>query len=96
MGIFAPFTSATDGYFLGEVSEARFGNGIGFVRPNGGDPVDGELPNAWGLQRVTNFNPAIHILQFDPRASTGQLAAQVVSHEAMIVNMQAEVVINPA
>ena len=48
------------------------------------------------ILRVTNFNPAIHILQFDPRASTGQLAAQVVSHEAMIVNMQAEVVINPA
>src|SRR5258708_2285853 len=46
--------------------------------------------------RMAPFDPAIHILQFDPRASPRQLPAQVVSHESMIVNVQAEVVIDPA
>ncbi len=53
----SPPATVRDGYFLGlEQSEARFGNGIGFVRPSG-DPLDGNPPNAWGLQRLTNLNP---------------------------------------
>ena len=54
-----PLATVRDGYFPGlEPSEARFGSGIGLVRPNG-DPFDGGPPNAWGLQRLTNFSPLI-------------------------------------
>ncbi len=42
-----------NGYYLGEAFEARFGQGIGFIR---NDPSDGGLPSAHGLQRITNFN----------------------------------------
>ena len=35
------------------IPEARFGSGIGFIRP---DPFDAGTPSAWGLQRLTNFN----------------------------------------
>ncbi len=34
--------------------EARFANGIGYLR---NDPGDGGLPSAFGLQRITNFFP---------------------------------------
>jgi hypothetical protein len=54
-----PPATIRDGYFPGlEPSEARFGSGIGLVRPNG-DPFDGGPPNAWGLQRLTNLSPLI-------------------------------------
>ncbi len=47
---------STNGYYLGDQFEARFGSGIGFIRL---DP-DGGLPSAHGLQRITNFNrPAV-------------------------------------
>ena len=42
-----------NGYYLGDQFEARFGNGIGYIR---NDPSDGGLPSAHGLQRITNFN----------------------------------------
>jgi hypothetical protein len=43
------------GYYLNsDPSEARFGAGLGTVRP---DPSGG-LPSAHGLQRITNFNPS--------------------------------------
>ena len=62
----SPPATVRDGYFLGlEPSEARFGNGIGLVRPNG-DPLDGNPPNAWGLQRLTNLNPQPHNLDCGP------------------------------
>jgi type II secretory pathway pseudopilin PulG len=35
------------------IPEARFGSGIGFIRP---DPSDAGNPSAYGLQRLTNFN----------------------------------------
>jgi hypothetical protein len=41
---------------LNPVVEARFGSGIGFVRP---DPSDNLTASAWGLQRLTNFNPKL-------------------------------------
>jgi Prokaryotic N-terminal methylation motif len=48
-------TLGTTGYYLNDVGtfEARFGSGIGFIRP---DPFDQGLPSAHGLQRITNFN----------------------------------------
>ncbi len=50
-------TTGTNGYYMGDTFEARFGSGIGFIR---NDPSDGGLPSAHGLQRLTNFNrPAI-------------------------------------
>jgi hypothetical protein len=43
------------------IPEARFGSGIGFLRPEGyGDPTGQNLPSAFGLQRLTNFTyPAL-------------------------------------
>lgn len=35
--------------------EARFGSGVGFVRPT--DPTDGGYPSVYGLQRISNFVP---------------------------------------
>jgi hypothetical protein len=46
-------TTGINGYYLGEAFEARFGQGLGFIR---NDPSDGGLPSAHGLQRITNFN----------------------------------------
>uniref|UniRef100_UPI0013EC2265 type IV pilus modification PilV family protein n=1 Tax=Paludisphaera rhizosphaerae TaxID=2711216 RepID=UPI0013EC2265 len=40
-----------------EVPEARFGSGLGFVRP---DPSDDNIPSAHGLQRLSNFNGRIY------------------------------------
>jgi type II secretory pathway pseudopilin PulG len=40
--------------------EARFGSGIGFIQ---NDP-DGGVPSAHGLQRITNFNPALFPLLY--------------------------------
>ncbi len=47
----------TGHYADGNSAEARFGSGIGFVRndPNGTP----NTPSAWGLPRVTNFNPLL-------------------------------------
>ncbi len=43
------------GYYYGlDASEARFGSGLGFIRPDSGATT---LPSAHGLQRLTNFNP---------------------------------------
>ena len=41
------------GTTTGLIGEARFGSGIGFIRP---DPFDNGVPSAHGLQRITNFN----------------------------------------
>ena len=50
---------SSNGYYLGDQFEARFGNGIGYIR---NDPSDGGPPSAHGLQRITNFNrPSITI-----------------------------------
>jgi type II secretory pathway pseudopilin PulG len=50
-------TTGVGGYYIGDVFEARFASGIGFIRQ---DPTDGGLPSAHGLQRLTNFNrPAV-------------------------------------
>ncbi len=45
-------TTGINGYYLGDTFEARFGQGIGFIRD---DPTGG-MPSAHGLQRITNFN----------------------------------------
>ena len=45
-------TTGANGYYIGDTFEARFGSGIGFLR----NDVDGGLPSAHGLQRLTNFN----------------------------------------
>jgi hypothetical protein len=64
-------------------SEARFGNGIGFLR---NDP-DGALPSAHGLQRLTNFRP--EILGSNPliknRAMDSIIATTFVSPEDLIM-----------
>jgi Prokaryotic N-terminal methylation motif len=44
--------NGSNGYYLGDVFEARFGSGIGYIRD---DPTGG-LPSAHGLQRLSNFN----------------------------------------
>jgi hypothetical protein len=54
-----PGDQSTTGYYLGDQFEARFGNGIGYIR---NDPSDGGLPSAHGLQRITNFNRPFVIL----------------------------------
>ncbi len=54
-----PGDTSTTGYYLGDQFEARFGNGIGYIR---NDPSDGGLPSAHGLQRLTNFNRPFVIL----------------------------------
>jgi len=53
--------NATNGYYIGDTFEARFGSGIGFIRPDPTAASTGSnLPSAHGLQRITNFNrPAI-------------------------------------
>ena len=43
---------------------------------------------------VPHLDPAIHILQFNARASAGQFAAQIVAHKPMMVHMQSEVVVD--
>src|SRR5438309_673941 len=45
-------------YFNVATSEARFASGLGFVR-NDPNPSGSPLPSAHGLQRLTNFNPAL-------------------------------------
>lgn len=42
--------------YIGGPAEGRFASGYGFVRP---DPSDKQPASAWGLQRLTNFNPAL-------------------------------------
>src|SRR5262249_17444799 len=58
-----PAPQPPGGYYLDPNGsfEARFGSGIGFIRPDpsGLDP-NNHLPSAHGLQRLTNFNrPAV-------------------------------------
>jgi hypothetical protein len=50
-----PLWRFVTGSYLGGPAEGRFASGIGFVR---NDP-DGAPASAWGLQRLTNFNPAL-------------------------------------
>ncbi len=45
--------NSTPGYYMGDTYEARFGSGIGYMRP---DPDGRGVPSAHGLQRITNFN----------------------------------------
>jgi hypothetical protein len=55
---FSKLTGQT-GYYIGDTYEARFGSGLGFIRP---DPAaDGSPPSAHGLQRLTNFNRPFYV-----------------------------------
>jgi hypothetical protein len=54
---FQPSNPSQSGYYLSTgAMEGRFASGIGFVRT---DP-DGGTASAHGLQRLTNFNPAVY------------------------------------
>ena len=44
--------NGTQGYYMGDTYEARFGYGLTTIRPDS----DGGPPSAHGLQRITNFN----------------------------------------
>jgi hypothetical protein len=54
--------------------EARFASGIGFL-PNA-DPIDGSPPSAYGLQRLSNFSPAV--------PSSGMVPSIFVSPEDVV------------
>jgi type II secretory pathway pseudopilin PulG len=45
-------TNGTNGYYIGDTFEARFGYGLTTIRTDS----DGHPPSAYGLQRLTNFN----------------------------------------
>src|ERR1035438_5199170 len=45
---------------------------------------------------VANLNPAIHVLQFNPRAAAAQFAAQIVADESVMIHVQAEVILDAA
>ncbi len=66
---------STNGYYLGDQFEARFGSGIGFIRL---DPSDMGLPSAHGLQRLTNFNR--------PQVITGTAANPIINPVMPISN----------
>lgn len=53
-----PLWRYQSGIYIGnsQSPEARFGSGIGLIRP---DPGDQGTPSAWGLQRLSNFNPQL-------------------------------------
>ena len=54
---FQPTNPSASGYYMSTAPyEARFASGIGFLRT---DP-DGNVPSAHGLQRITNYNPALY------------------------------------
>jgi hypothetical protein len=50
-----PLWRFVTGWYQNGPTEGRFASGVGFVRT---DP-DGAPASAWGLQRLTNFNPAL-------------------------------------
>jgi hypothetical protein len=43
---------------------------------------------------VANIDAAIHILKFDARTPVAQLTPQVISHEAVMVDVQSEIIID--
>ena len=45
---------------------------------------------------MMNFHPAVHVLQADMRSAIAQFPAKIVPHEAVIVHMQAEIVMDAA
>ena len=54
------------------------------------------LSMIFGILRMTNFNSAVDVCQFDVRPAAAEFAAQVVAHELVMVHMQTEIVIDSA
>src|SRR5258708_29277419 len=44
--------------------------------------------------RVTDFDSSVYILQFDSRAATCQFSTKIVADIAMMIDVQAEVIVN--